>query len=55
MRVFMEHTDHHVGPLIDALKDLGIIDDTLIYLDHRRQRRISRRLAAGHASTRWCR
>ena len=29
---FMEHTDHHIGLLIDALKDLDIIDDTLIYL-----------------------
>ena len=28
---FMEHTDHHVGRLIDALEDLGILDDTLIY------------------------
>ena len=29
---FLEHTDHNVGRLIDALKDLGILDDTLIYL-----------------------
>jgi arylsulfatase len=29
---FMEHTDHHVGRLLDALKDLGILKDTLIYL-----------------------
>jgi len=29
---FMEHTDHHVGRLIDALKDLGILDNTLIYV-----------------------
>lgn len=28
---FMEHTDHHVGRLLDALADLGILDDTLIY------------------------
>jgi arylsulfatase A-like enzyme len=27
---FLEHTDHHVGLLIDGLKDLGILDDTLI-------------------------
>jgi arylsulfatase len=27
----MEHTDHNVGRLIDALADLGILDDTLIY------------------------
>ena len=29
---FMEHTDHHVGRLIDSLKDLGILDETLIYV-----------------------
>jgi arylsulfatase A-like enzyme len=29
---FMEHTDHHVGRLIDAIKDLGVLDDTLIYV-----------------------
>jgi arylsulfatase len=29
---FLEHTDHHVGRLIDALGDLGVLDDTLIYL-----------------------
>jgi arylsulfatase len=29
---FMEHTDHHVGRLIDALQDLGVLDDTLIYV-----------------------
>jgi arylsulfatase A-like enzyme len=28
---FMEHTDHHVGRLIDALTDLEILDDTLVY------------------------
>ncbi len=29
---FLEHTDHHIGRLIDALKDLEILDDTLIYV-----------------------
>ena len=29
---FLEHTDHHIGRLIDALKDLEVLDDTLIYL-----------------------
>ena len=29
---FLEHTDHHVGRLLDALGDLEILDDTLIYL-----------------------
>lgn len=28
---FLEHTDHHVGRLVDALKDLGVLDDTLVY------------------------
>jgi arylsulfatase len=28
---FMEHTDHHVGRLLDALDDLGILEDTLVY------------------------
>ena len=28
---FLEHTDHHVGRLIDALDDLGILEDTLVY------------------------
>ena len=28
---FLEHTDHHVGRLIDALADLEVLDDTLIY------------------------
>jgi arylsulfatase A-like enzyme len=29
---FLEHTDHHIGRLIDALADLEVLDDTLIYL-----------------------
>ncbi len=28
---FLEHTDHHVGRLIDALQDLAVLDDTLVY------------------------
>jgi arylsulfatase A-like enzyme len=28
---FLAHTDHHVGRLFDTLKDLEILDDTLIY------------------------
>jgi arylsulfatase len=28
---FLEHTDHHVGRLIDTLEDLRILDDTLVY------------------------
>jgi arylsulfatase A-like enzyme len=29
---FLEHTDHHVGRLVDAMADLEILDDTLIYV-----------------------
>jgi arylsulfatase A-like enzyme len=29
---FLAHTDHHVGRLIDALADLDVLDDTLVYL-----------------------
>ena len=28
---FLEHTDHHVGRLVDAIEDLGVLDDTLVY------------------------
>jgi arylsulfatase A-like enzyme len=28
---FLEHTDHHLGRLIDALAELEILDDTLVY------------------------
>jgi arylsulfatase len=28
---FLEHTDHHIGRLFDSLKDLEVLDDTLIY------------------------
>jgi arylsulfatase len=28
---FMEHTDHHVGRLIDALEDLGVLEHTIVY------------------------
>jgi len=29
---FLSHTDHHVGRLLDALEELGTLDDTLIYV-----------------------
>jgi arylsulfatase A-like enzyme len=29
---FLEQADHHIGRLVDALKDLEVLDDTLIYL-----------------------
>ena len=29
---FLEHTDHQIGRLIDALEDLEILEDTLVYL-----------------------
>src|SRR3954449_6826107 len=28
---FLEHTDHHVGRLVEALADLGSLEDTLVY------------------------
>ena len=28
---FLEHTDHHVGRVLDALEDLGVLEDTLVY------------------------
>jgi arylsulfatase A-like enzyme len=28
---FMEYVDHHVGRLIDSIKKLGLLDDTLVY------------------------
>jgi arylsulfatase len=29
---FLSHTDHHVGRLIDAIEELGAMDDTLVFL-----------------------
>jgi arylsulfatase A-like enzyme len=29
---FMSHTDHHTGRVLDTIEELGIMDDTLIYL-----------------------
>src|SRR5437763_86052 len=29
---FLEYTDHHIGRLIDSLKKLNILDDTLVYV-----------------------
>jgi arylsulfatase len=29
---FMEHTDHHIGRLLDAIESLGVMEDTLVYL-----------------------
>jgi arylsulfatase A-like enzyme len=29
---FLAHTDHHIGRLIDSLKDLQVLDDTLVYV-----------------------
>jgi arylsulfatase A-like enzyme len=28
---FLEHTDHQVGRLVDAIDELGVLDDTLVY------------------------
>ena len=29
---FLSHTDHHVGRLLDAIEELGIMDETMIYV-----------------------
>ena len=29
---FLSHTDHHVGRVVDAFEQLGILDDTLVYV-----------------------
>ncbi len=29
---FLEHTDHHIGRLLDTLDELEVFDDTLVYL-----------------------
>jgi arylsulfatase A-like enzyme len=29
---FLEHTDHHIGRLVDAIEALGSLDDTLVYV-----------------------
>ena len=28
---FLEHTDFHVGRVIDAIEDLGVLDNTFVY------------------------
>ncbi len=28
---FLEHTDHHIGRLVNALDDLGVLEETLVY------------------------
>jgi arylsulfatase len=28
---FLEHTDHHVGRVIDTIADLGVLDNTIVY------------------------
>jgi arylsulfatase len=28
---YLEHTDYHVGRLVDALEDLGVLEDTLVF------------------------
>ncbi len=29
---FLEHTDHHIGRLVDAVESMGVLEDTLVYL-----------------------
>ena len=50
---FLEHTDHHVGRLIDALEDLGDPRRHADLLHHRRQRRVRRGHPQRLPSTRW--
>ena len=45
---YLENTDHHVGLLLDALEDLKHPRRHADLRDHRRQRRLRRRVAAGH-------
>jgi arylsulfatase A-like enzyme len=28
---FLEHTDHHIGRLVNAIEDLGVLHNTIIY------------------------
>jgi arylsulfatase len=37
---FLEHTDYHVGRLIDAVDDLGVLDNTLSRRDYRHRIRV---------------
>ena len=39
---FLSHTDHHVGRVIEAIDELGVLENTLIYYI-RRQRRLAGR------------
>ncbi len=39
---FLEHTDYCIGQVIDAVEELGALDDTLTLRHHRRQRRVGR-------------
>ena len=45
---FAEHADAQVGRLVDALEDLGVLDNTLVRLHPRRQRRLGRGRHRGH-------
>ena len=45
---FLEYTDHHVGRLLDALENLGVLDEHARLLHHRRQRRLRRGDAERH-------
>ena len=45
---FLEHTDHHVGLLVDALEDLRHPGRHADLRHHRRQRRVGGRVAPGH-------
>jgi hypothetical protein len=42
---FLEHTDHNVGRLVDALDELEVLDDTVLPLDDRRAERFNADIA----------
>ena len=50
---FLEHTDHHVGRLIDTLEDLGVLEDTIVYYIIGDNGASAEGTMNGAASTRW--
>ena len=50
---FLEHTDHHVGRVIDAIEQIGRARQHAGLLHRRRQRRLAPRAPSTARSTRW--
>ena len=48
---YAAYTDHEIGRVIQAVEDMGKLDNTLIIYHQRRQRHQRRRHAAGHAES----